>query len=380
MLRRLRRLLLPLAVLLLLSIVLVAVTPQGRALFKAALFIPQVVTTIPIKPQEWLIGAPTREDVTYPLASGQGSADLYLPPSKGKHSAVLLFLGVNPAGRDDPRVVRLAKGLARAGMVVMIPWSEAMTQKRIETAEIDNLVHAFQYLRERDEVDPRKVGMGGFCVGASMAMVAAQDQRIRDEVKFVSFFGGYFDAFDLVKAISARSSFYQGLVEPWEPDELTREVFTNQLIESLEDPLERDTLARIFIDDQIAAKEEIDGLSREGRAVHQLLKGVTINEAESLIQQLPQKARNVLTLISPSTHLEDLKARILIMQNREDNLVPVEESRRLADALQSHGQVYYTEFSFFQHVDPTKSVNPLVFIQEAFKLFLHMYNILRYTT
>ena len=100
-----------------------------------------------------------------------------------------------------------------------------------------------------------------------MAMVAAQDQRIRDEVRFVNFFGGYFDAFDLVKAISARSSFYQGLVEPWEPDKLTREVFSTQLIESLEDPLETDTLTRIFIVGYPAAKEEIDGLSPEGRAV-----------------------------------------------------------------------------------------------------------------
>ena len=33
--------------------------------------------------------------------------------------------------------------------------------------------------------------MGGFCVGASSATVAAHDSRIREQVKFVNFFGGY---------------------------------------------------------------------------------------------------------------------------------------------------------------------------------------------
>ena len=49
-------------------------------------------------------------------------ADVYAPAGGGKRGAVLLFMGVNPAGKDDPRVVNLANGLARAGMVVMIPW------------------------------------------------------------------------------------------------------------------------------------------------------------------------------------------------------------------------------------------------------------------
>ncbi len=380
MIKRWRVLLLSLTALLLLAVVLTIATPQGRAAFKAALFIPQVVPTIPIAPQRWLLGEPTRNEVTYPLASGHGVADLYLPPRGGKHSAVLLFLGVNPAGRDDPRVVRLAQGLARSGMVTLIPWSETMTQNRIDPTEIDNLVRAFQYLRGLDEVDPDRVGMGGFCVGASLATVAAQDRRIRDDVRFVNFFGGYFNAFDLVKSIAAGKSFYDGQIEPWNPDDLTRQVFATSLIESLEDPSERDALAVVFVGGQDGSKVEIEGFSPNGYAVYRLLKGATLDEAEALLRQIPQKAQDMLKLISPSAHLDDLKARVLIMQNREDNLVPVEESRRMVDALSDNGRVYYTEFSFFQHVDPTRPVNPLTFVRESFKLFLYMYQIMRYTT
>ena len=372
-----RKALLLLAVPLFLLTLFLSVTHQGRTAFKTALFVPEVVPRIPIKPQRFLLGDPTREELSYPLESGQGLADLYRPSTKGKHSAVLLFLGVNPAGRDDPRVVSLAKGLARAGMLVMVPWSETMTQSRIASEEVDNLVSAFLALKALDSVDPDRVGMGGFCVGASLSIIAAADPRISNDVKFVNFFGGYFDAFDLLKAISANRSFYDGHTEPWQPHDLTQEVFTTELIESLDNPTDKEIIVRTFVNRE-KPLPNADQLTQEGRAVYRLLQGASLEEAENLLGRLSEKGKDKLALISPSTHLDGLRARVLIMQNREDDLIPVEESRRLADTLTDENQIYYTEFSFFQHVDPTKPVSTLTFAKESFKLFMHMYNILRY--
>ncbi len=147
MLKFLRRTALVLAVLSVLLTVLAVTNPQGRTAAKAGGFILQVIPAIPMKPLEWFTGRPIKEEVFFPQAQGQGVADLYRPGGIGERAAVLLFLGVNPAGRDDERVVNLAEGLARSGMVVMVPWSETMTQYRIDPAEVDNLVNAFQYLR-----------------------------------------------------------------------------------------------------------------------------------------------------------------------------------------------------------------------------------------
>ncbi|MCH8309597.1 MAG: hypothetical protein IIB17_03770, partial [Chloroflexi bacterium] len=174
-------------VIVLVAAVLLGVTPQGRNGVRTALFLPQILPGFPVKPQEWFTGSPTRQAVSFPIASGNGVADVYFPPTQGQHSAVLLFLGVNPAGRDDPRVVGLAEGFARSGVVVMIPWSDNMTQRRVTVDDVDNLVSAFQYMLTLDAVDPQRAGMGGFCIGASFAAVAAQDSRIRDQVKFVNF-------------------------------------------------------------------------------------------------------------------------------------------------------------------------------------------------
>ena len=377
-LRWLKRLALGLITVVALVLLLAAVTPQGRTAVRTALFLPQILPGFPIKPQEWFGDDPSRREVTFPLASGEGVADLYTPAAEGKHSAVLLFLGVNPAGRNDSRVVNLAEGLARAGSVVMIPWSDTMTQKRISTQEIDNLVWAFQYMVALEAVDADRAGMEGFCVGASLSTVAAQDPRIRDQVRFVNFFGGYYDARDLVLSVVSATRFSDGTQEPWTPDRLPVEVVQTHLIEGILDDLERTLLHRVFVlRDAVLAPEAADALSPEASAVFEMLSGTSLTRATELMEMLPVATLASLEAVSPSTRIGDLRARILIMHDREDDLVPSEESRRLAAALTDGQRVYHTEFSLFQHVDPTRSVSPPVYAKELFKLFLHMYNVLR---
>jgi dienelactone hydrolase len=307
-----------------------------------------------------------------------GTGDLYMPGSGENHSAVLLFLGVNPAGRDDPRVVGLANALGRSGTVVLIPWSESMRRLEIDPAEVENLVHAYQYLIGLEQVDPQRAGMGGFCVGASFATVAAQDERIRDDVRFVNFFGGYYDAFDLIKAVVTESRFSDGEVQPWVPDSLSRQVVVRQLIDGLPDGNERGFLERRFIDGVGDVSEAPSSLSAEAQAVYTLLDGPRIDEVDALFASLPAETLESLEFISPAARVSDLNARMLMMHDREDPLVPSEESSRFAQALtEQGGDVYHTEFSFFQHVDPTRPVGLPTFVREASKLYLHMYQVLR---
>ena len=380
--RFLRRLLIAAGVLLGLVMLGTCVTPQGRAAVRTALFIPQVLPGIPIKPQEWVTPDPVWREITYPKADGLGTADLYLPGGSGEHSAVLFFLGVvAEPPRQDKRVVALAEGLARAGMVVMLPWLETQEQQRLSIDDIDHLVHAFQYLRALDRVDPERVGMGGICTGASMATVAAQDDRIRDHVKFVNFFAGYYDMFDYVKAIGSRSRFGDDYVAPWETDDLPPRVLRYHLIDGVSDPEDRALLTNIFYDKK-DSQDDLTALETpEAVAAYRLLKGAPHAEVDGLVDALSQETKDLMTRISPSTNIDKLKARVLIMHDRADKLVPSEESSRFARAL-GVGNTYYTEFSFFQkqiqvHVDESGGVGPLDYTREAWKLFLHMYNIMR---
>ncbi|MFN3975232.1 MAG: alpha/beta hydrolase family protein [Dehalococcoidia bacterium] len=343
----------------------------GRSAMKTALFVLQILPQAPVHPQEWLAPEPRVQEVLFPTSSGAGLADLYEPSQGGKKGAVVLFLGVNPAGRDDPRVVNLGKALARAGIVTLIPWSEPMTQKRVEPGEVDTLVDAFRYLVGLPSVDARRAGMGGFCVGASFALMAAADPRIREQVAFVNALSVYFDARDLVVQIASRTRFWGDRVEAWDPDPLTREVFEGHLVSSLS-PEEQEGVRRALAGEQAAR----DALSPQARAVLGLLGSPSLEEARAYLRQLPPQALAFLERISPSQYVGNLRATVLIMQDREDALVPSPEARRLAQAVQGRVPVRYTEFSLFRHVDPARRVGLVRFAWEVWKLFRHLYAII----
>ena len=165
-----------------LIILLITTLEQGRAGWKAALFIPQVLPDIPFRPLESVSKKPVRQEIQFLTAHGVKTADLYLPDEKGEYPAVIFFMGIVPPDRDEERVVMLAEGLARTGMIVLIPWLETQYSSRMVPQDIESLVDAFLFLEKHPLVDPQSIGYGGICTGASMATIAAQSPQINERV------------------------------------------------------------------------------------------------------------------------------------------------------------------------------------------------------
>lgn len=367
-------------ILLVLLVVLLMLMPTLKAGMHTGLFVLQVLDS-PIKPQPWFTADPLRQEISYPSPNGEGRADIYRIPDDRKRASVLIFLGANAAGRDDPDVINLGEALARAGFVVMFHWSPTMGQRQnIDPGEIENLVFAFQYLKARNFVDPNRIGMGGFSVGGSFAMVAAADPRIRDDVVFLNSFGAYYDARDLFLQVASHSTFFDGKQESWEVDPLTWQIFANELIESLDDADERELFSRHFLRGEEVSEEKLEGVSKQAQVVRRLLEGPTLEEARLLFQELPADFRQEMAYISPSEHISDIKARLLIMHDQGDLLIPVAESRRLAQAMAGHSDFRYTETEFFEHVRPGSDGDIWGLIREAFKLYRHLYSIISIAT
>ena len=354
--------------------IFIAATPQGKAGFRAALFVPQVLE-VPFKPQPWFASDPVRHEVTYPQEIGTGVADVYRIPDGEPRAAVLLFLGANAAGRDDEDVVNLGNALARGGFAVMFHWSPTMAlQHNIDSVEIDNLVRAFQFLEQQDWVDSKRVGIGGFCVGASFSLVAAADPRISDRVRFVNAFGPYFDAEDLLLQVVTRSRLYQEVRTPWQPDSLTLEVFANELIETVGDMADIDLLTKKYLTGELGDGQPA---TSAGQTVDRLLEGVSPGEAAGLYATLPEEFREAMDQISPSRYVDDIKAKLLVLHARDDELVPSAESRRLAEAMADRGDVRYTELLSFDHVRPAGGTGTWRLFKEGFELYRHMYGVMR---
>ena len=251
-------------------------------------------------------------------------------------------------------MVKLGYALARAGFVVMFYWSKTLgLETRLEAGEVANFVAAFQHLKGQPYVDRNRMGLAGFSVGASYAMVAAADPRISADIAFINFFGGYYDAADLLVQIAARRVSDENSEVPWQVHELTEKVFTNTLLSS-------------------APSNSRDAL----------LQGTdSIEGARRLYEDMPEEFRKAVAAVSPSSYLGDWNENIAVrvMHDRGDAIVPVGESRRLVAGLRRERpeiKVYYTETDMFQHVISDGNKNCWSLLVGGWHVFRHMYHII----
>jgi hypothetical protein len=364
------------------TVALVANRPS-RVAIQAALLVPSMFDA-PVRPLEWLSREPVRETIRYRSDRPDDLADLWLPDGAGAEApvgGVVLVFGVNSAGRDHPLVVRVSRAIARTGVAVFVPDSASLTAGRLEPAEIGGVAAAVEAIRARPEIDPDRVGIVGFSVGGSLALLAATDPPIADGLAFVNAFGAYGDAREFLASIASQSYESDGEVLAWRPAPLAREVFGRLIVEQLP-AADRDLLAgpidalvtsgaRPPVDPSIGER-----LTPAGRFAYELATAPDLAAARRAIDRLPAELRGLLDALSPARHLDGLRTDIYLMHEVDDFHVPVAESRRLAAALESRGRLArFTEFRLFSHVQPDQ-LDPLAAAPELWKLAWHVHALL----
>jgi dienelactone hydrolase len=346
----------------------IAFTPTGRVATKAILILPEVFPSAPVRPLLWFSSPPAQEEYSYTAADGQVDCDLYLPGGVGPHGSVILYTGAFGL-RRDPGFVQFAEALARSGAVVLAPESSALRAGEISPEEVGSLLEAVAYLRGRPEVDPDRVGIFGFSAGGSLVLLAAETDVGRDEIAFVNIFGAYYDAHELLREVATQSIEADGQVIPWVPDEVTRYAVAKQVVMSVTNPVDAEILSRALLDGDLSALDQQDQLSADGRTVLELFQHPSAARADEILAILPPGTRERLAAISPSTHIDRLKANVYVMHDRSDRFVPFIHSRELASAA-PHGTVRsFAEFELFGHVTPNRQVDPPTFVMELAKLF-----------
>jgi acetyl esterase/lipase len=347
----------------------------GRAALATAIFLPDLLVDLPFRPVTWITNDPIREDVTLRYGSRSMEAEVYRPGDDDRHGAFVFAMGAPPLDRDDDRLVKLADAAARGGLVMMIPFSEDLDNELVAPEEVDALVAAFQFLRQQDYVKPDKIGYVGVSVGASLALLAASDGRIEDDVDFVVAFGGYYDAVDLLTAVTTETISYDGRVESWEPERHTVRVMSKQIILRLEDARDREILWRIFVQREPPSSADLALLSPQGYASYEFLSNRDPSRAEDLLEGLPPSALEALRLLSPSRRIEDVTAELFILHDQGDRFIPYVESRRLRDRLAGRENVHYTELAIFEHVEPATDKGALVLFLDGSKLYFRLYQL-----
>ena len=368
-----------------LIVVLVAVAWEpSRVAIQTAVMLPNLLDAGP-KPLNLFSEDPVRSSLPYRVPDGGGEpdlAELWLPAWASVErpaGAMLLVFGVNNLGRNHPAIERVADGLARTGVAVLVPDSRTLLDGRLEVGEIDGVVRAFQLLAARPEVDRERLGIFGFSVGGSLALLAARDPRIAEQVRWVNPFGAFADADTYMASVAAHAyASPEGETVAWLPTPLAREVFLRFVLAQVPDERDRLALERALGPATLAGERPDPeptlraSLDEAGRAVHDLLTAPDLQAARDAIDALPASSRAFMDAISPARHLDGLSADVHLMHETEDHHVPFVESRALASALEPLGRLReHTEFRLFDHVQPD-DLDLIAAAPELVKLLLHV--------
>jgi acetyl esterase/lipase len=363
-----------------------------RVGIQTAVLLPNLLDAGP-KPLSLFSEEPQRMAVEYrPGTDGADPelAELWLPswasPAE-RAGAMLLVLGVNNVGRNHPVVARVADALARTGVAVLVPDSRVLLEGRLDVDEVDGVVRALELLAARPEVDPERVGIVGFSVGGSLALLAAADPRIASDIQWVNAFGAFADAATYLAAVSAHAHRGDAGEEvPWTPSPLAREIYLRFMLDQVPVTADRRALDEALGAAVLAAERpppdpdlRASLESEVGRTIHDLLTARSLADAERAIDDLPAPSRAFIEAISPARHTGGLRAPMHLMHETEDHHVPFIESRALASVFGGAGLLRsHTEFRLFDHVQPD-DVDFVAAAPELVKLLLHVRTLLEET-
>jgi pimeloyl-ACP methyl ester carboxylesterase len=360
-----------------LAVLVLVVSASARLAVRTLVLLPSFFASLPGSPGDLVSAHPVTEVVELAPIDGFVRAHVYRPPS-GRHPALVLSLGIDPAPPDDPRVVRLMSGLARTGLAAILVESDALDHDQLYPDLPMALVEGVQFAEAQPYVRPGRIGLYGFSVGGALALVAAAQPAIRDRLRLVDAFGAYAELEDALLSVATHTLDDDGVIRPWAPDPLAQRHLANALIGPLADSGERELLTGRFVEGDESVPVEPEQLSSEGRAVYALLNTRVRTQGRALLAGLPAVVEQDFAALSPLSAIPQIKARLLLMYDRDDPLLPFTGSRALCRAAQAARlRPYCSGFAIFQHVDPTRGGNAVTVSHDLVELFYHVFAVLR---
>lgn len=266
------------------------------------------------------------------------TGDLYYPGERVP--AIVLIPGAVEEGKDDPRVVRSARAIARAERAVFVVELE-LAKRRFVESDIDRIVRAARALSEHP-LTSGPVTILGFSFGGSFGLVAAADPRLDGRLAQVAVFGAYFDMIGVIQAVTTGVSLVNGRRISWKPHPLASQILEDVVLR-LAPPAGRAKLASA-LDGSITPDE----LPPPLRGFYDLLHNRDPERTYGLAARLPGPALEILARFSPSSVAADIATPVIVMHSVDDPAVPYGEALRIVEALPGTN---LATVSLFRHVD-----------------------------
>ncbi len=308
---------------------------------RAAVVLSSVLETPVLTPA---VGALTREPGVEDTVFAGRPALVAKPAGEGPWPAILFVNGTVPEGRAYPEVQNLARGLARAGYLVVVPDLPGLTTDEITGETVSSTAEMARAVADRPDARDGRVGLVGVSTGATLSLLAAGDPDVGERVSVVAGVAPYTDIRTVLSIATTDHYREGGEYVPYDADPFLSYVIANSLLAALPSGEERDALR--------AELEEVDrldpdplaglrarpteDLSPEARGVVELLANTDPERFDELYAALSPEIRAGMEELSLLAGDERISAPVELVSGARDRYFPVSESFALGSIAADH--------------------------------------------
>lgn len=349
----------------------------------------------------WKTRAPgvQTSEVLVPCPGGSVPASLFLPPGRRAPLPAWVTLhGITRPGRNHPTLLRFVRALAHAGNAVLVPEIREWTALELAPERAWDILEAsILHLASRDGIAANRVGAIGFSFGAPQVLLAATDDELSSHLRAVVGFGSYADLESTLRFMFLGRYELNGKEHFVAPDPYGRWVVAGNYLTETPGFEGASDVARALIrlasaagDAQVGAwedvyeelKDELAGEVDPGRRslFRALATSGAVQDAGEVDENFTRDLARAATRLSPildfRTRLQPPKVPVRLIHGRQDRLIPVSETLRLAESLPagSDHKVFLT--GMFSHSQPDAAPTLVETVRERIRFTYMMSEIL----
>jgi dienelactone hydrolase len=348
----------PLALLALAPFLALALRPGVEAQIRAVVVLS---TTLRTPVLSWTVRQLTDEPRVEEVQIAGSPATLARPGGKGPWPAIVFVNGATPLGRREQEVQDLARGLARAGYLVLVPDLSGLKEGELSDDTVAATVAAASAVAARPDVRDGRVAFVGVSMGGTLALLAAEMPSLAGRVSVVSAISPYTDLKEVIRLATTGYQRQGNVLVPYSTDPYVGLVVARSLAAALPpSDAQKALVAQLeAIDDN--DPDPLSGLRAtppasllpEAAPVVALVANRDPRMFDQLYGALPPELRAAAARLSPLRWARRLHAPVELASPPQDTYFPVSQSRALAEAAPD-ARLTVTEA--FAHVIPKPSL------------------------
>jgi pimeloyl-ACP methyl ester carboxylesterase len=241
--------------------------------------------------------------------------------------------GVHYQGIDERRLVPFARALAQAGLVVLTPELQDLTDYRVTQRTIDEIADAVAYLSSRQNVlKEHKVGLLGFSFAGGLALVAAAQPELEDKLAYAVSVGGHHDLSRVLQFLtSSQVVAPEGTFER-PAHEYGLVVLVYEYLERFVPEADRAALTAAFRawlqEDRAAARAYAsERVTEDGEKLFSLLERQQLSRLRPKLESILQERQVELAGLSPRGRLHVIRVPVYLLHGAGDSVIPPSEAQ-----------------------------------------------------